>query len=148
MNLDIKIECLREPNLLFGGGETGVEPRRIMAKAGAADSAAPKEIRIGLVGPSQEVQLAGRWLPRLNNVAIAREKSARAGTHQDTAKGSGSGRCAFGRSRVASRHAERCAMWRSNLGDNEKGFADVGERGAGSRELLADAQAQQVRRHL
>ncbi|MFZ0246021.1 hypothetical protein [Candidatus Binatus sp.] len=77
MNLDIKIECLREPNLLFGGDEPGVEPRRVMAKAGAADSAAPKEICIGLVGPSAEVQLARRWLPRLNNVAIAREKNAR-----------------------------------------------------------------------
>ncbi len=77
MNLDIKIECLREPNLLFGGDEAGVEPRRVMAKAGAADSATPKKICIGLVGPAQEVQLARRWLPRLNNVAIAREKSAR-----------------------------------------------------------------------
>lgn len=77
MNLKIKIECLREPNLLFGGDQTGVEPRRVMAKAGAADSAAPKEIRIGLVGPAQEVQLAQRWLPRLNSVSIAREKSAR-----------------------------------------------------------------------
>jgi hypothetical protein len=77
MNLDIKIECLREPNLLFGGDEAGVEPRRVMAKAGAADSATPKKICIGLVGPTQEVQLARRWLPRLNNVAIAREKSAR-----------------------------------------------------------------------
>jgi hypothetical protein len=77
MNLDIRIECLREPNLLFGGDEAGVEPRRVMAKAGAVDSAARKEIRIGLVGPTDEVQLARRWLPRLNNVAIAREKSAR-----------------------------------------------------------------------
>jgi hypothetical protein len=77
MNLDIKIECLREPNLLFGGDEPGVEPRRVMAKAGAADSTAPKEICIGLVGPSAEVQLARRWLPRLNRVAIAREKNAR-----------------------------------------------------------------------
>jgi hypothetical protein len=39
-------------------------------------------------------------------------------------------------------------MWGSNLSDNEKEFADVPERGAGSRELLADAQAQQIRRHL
>jgi hypothetical protein len=77
MNLKIKIECLREPKLLFGRGETGVEPRRIIAKAGAVDSGAPKEIRIGLVGPAEEVRLARRWLSRLNNVAIARERSAR-----------------------------------------------------------------------
>jgi hypothetical protein len=77
MTLNIKIECLPEPELLFGGGETGVEPRRVMAKAGAADAVVPKDIRIALVGPEDEVQLARRWLPRLNGVAIAREKSAR-----------------------------------------------------------------------
>jgi hypothetical protein len=77
MSLNVKIECLREPHLLFGGGETGVEPRRIMAKAGAADAVASNEIRIGLVGPAEEVHLARQWLPRLNRVAIAREKSAR-----------------------------------------------------------------------
>jgi hypothetical protein len=77
MTLSIKIECLREPELLFGAGETGVEPRRLMAEAGAADNGPAGEIRIGLVGPSDEVELARRWLPRLNRVAIAREKSAR-----------------------------------------------------------------------
>ena len=77
MSLNIKIECLPEPKLLFGGNELGVEPRRIMAKHGAADKSAPKNIRIGLVGPAAELQLARRWLPRLNNMAIAREKSAR-----------------------------------------------------------------------
>ena len=35
-------ECLPEPKLLFGSGETGVEPRRAMAKHGAADKSAPK----------------------------------------------------------------------------------------------------------
>jgi hypothetical protein len=59
MNLDIKIECLREPNLVFGGDETGVEPRRVMAKAGAADSAAHKEIRTGLVGQAKRCNSLG-----------------------------------------------------------------------------------------
>ena len=49
MSLNIKIECLREPELIFGAGELGVEPRRIMAKAGAADKPAARKIRIGLV---------------------------------------------------------------------------------------------------
>ena len=56
---------------------TGVEPRRVMARAGAADTRASNGIRIALVGPAEDVQLARRWLPRLNGVAIAREKSAR-----------------------------------------------------------------------
>src|SRR5258708_6741395 len=77
MSLNIRIECLPEPKLLFGSNETGVEPRRVMAKHGAADKSAPRELRIGVVGPVAEVQIARDWLPRLNRMAIAREKSAR-----------------------------------------------------------------------
>jgi hypothetical protein len=77
MNATIKIECLAEPELLFGSGQTGVEPRRVMAKAGASDAVFARQIRIGLVGPPDEVALARRWLSRLNGVAVAREKSAR-----------------------------------------------------------------------
>lgn len=77
MTLKIKIECLPEPELLFGGGHTGVEPRFVMAKAGTTSAVSSKDIRIGLVGPPEEVNLARRWLPRLNNVAIAKEKSAK-----------------------------------------------------------------------
>src|SRR6266513_1811399 len=77
MTLSIKIDCLREPTLVFGGGALGVEPRRAMAKYGAADIAFASEVRIGLVGAAPDVQLARLWLPRLNNIAIAREKSAK-----------------------------------------------------------------------
>lgn len=78
MSLNLRIECLPEPILLFGSNETGVEPRRVMAKYGAADkTVGPKELRIGIVGPAADVQLTRRWLPRLNGLAIAREKSAR-----------------------------------------------------------------------
>lgn len=77
MNANIRIECLPEPELLFGSNQTGVEPRRVMTKAGAADIAPSSQVRIGLVGPREEVELARRWLPRLNGVAVAREKSAR-----------------------------------------------------------------------
>ncbi len=76
MSLNIRIECLPEPKLVFGGNETGVEPRRVMARYGAADKSALREIRIGIVGPATEVQMARDWLPRLNRMAIAREKSA------------------------------------------------------------------------
>jgi hypothetical protein len=77
MTLQIKIACLPEPRLVFGGGTIGVEPRRVMAKAGAADVAARHEIRLGLVGPAAEVRLARTWLHRLNSVAIAREGNSR-----------------------------------------------------------------------
>jgi hypothetical protein len=77
MSLNIKIECLPEPQLIFGGYVSGVEPRRVLAKHGAADRSAPSELRVGIVGPVAEVQLARAWLPRLNKMAIARERSAR-----------------------------------------------------------------------
>src|ERR1700756_978140 len=76
MSLNIKIECLREPKLIFGANETGVEPRRIMARYGAADKSVPKELRIGIVGTAADAPGARVWLARLNKVAIAREKSA------------------------------------------------------------------------
>lgn len=77
MTLAIKIECLPEPTLLFGGGVTGVEPRREMVTGGAADAATHNELKVGLVGGPSEIHLARAWIPRLNSVAIAREKSAR-----------------------------------------------------------------------
>ena len=43
MSAMIKIECLAEPELLFGSGQTGVEPRRVMAKSGAADAASARQ---------------------------------------------------------------------------------------------------------
>ncbi len=49
----------------------------MMAKYGAADISAATEVKLGLVGVAADVQLARRWIPRLNNVAVAREKSAK-----------------------------------------------------------------------
>lgn len=77
MTLKIKIECLHEPPLLFGRNIAGVEPRRVMAEAGAVDLSKSGKITVGLVGPPDEISLARNWLPRLNSVAIAREKNAR-----------------------------------------------------------------------
>lgn len=77
MTLDIRIECLPEPKLSFGANEAGIEPRRVLARHGAADKTAPREIRIGLVGPAAEVRIARAWLPHLNHMAVAREKNGR-----------------------------------------------------------------------
>jgi len=76
MPLNIKIECLPEPKLLFGSNQPGVEPRKMLARFGAPDRA-PREIRVGIVGPDDEVRLARTWLPRLNEMFVAREKNAR-----------------------------------------------------------------------
>jgi len=78
MSLNLRIECLPEPGLVFGSNMTGVEPRRVMGKYGAADkTSGVKDLRVGIVGQPADVQMARRWLPRLNSVAVAREKSAR-----------------------------------------------------------------------
>lgn len=77
MSMNIRIECLPEPKLLFGADEKGVEPRRLMARYGAADKSVPKQLRIAIVGPAAETQIAQSWLPRLNRMAVAREKNAR-----------------------------------------------------------------------
>ena len=77
MSPAIKIECLREPDLLFGRPMTGVEPRRIMARAGAVDHGNGEELSVGLVGPAEDIAIASAWLPRLNKLGIARAKSAR-----------------------------------------------------------------------
>jgi hypothetical protein len=77
MSPAIKIECLREPELLFGRRMTGVEPRRIMARAGAVDHGNGEELSVGLVGPAEDIAIASAWLPRLNKLGTAREKSAR-----------------------------------------------------------------------
>jgi hypothetical protein len=77
MTVKIAIECLPEPELLFGGGTRGVDPRRSMAAAGPVDEMPVRDVRLGLVGPTEEVNLARRWLPRLNGISIARERNAR-----------------------------------------------------------------------
>lgn len=71
--MKVKIECLREPKLSFGGGRTGLEPRRILGNAGPADSGRLFDIHLALVGPEAEVAAARQWLGRLNQFMAARE---------------------------------------------------------------------------
>jgi hypothetical protein len=71
--MKVKIECLREPKLAFGGGRTGLEPRRILGSAGPADGGRLFDIHLALVGPEAEVAAARQWLRRLNQFMAARE---------------------------------------------------------------------------
>ena len=77
MSLNIQIECLPEPNLLFGDNETGVEPRRVMAKPGLRTSLRRKNFALALSGQSREFRLPAHGCPGSTTCAIAREKSAR-----------------------------------------------------------------------
>jgi len=71
--MKVKIECLREPKLMFGAGRTGLEPRRVMASAGPVDGGHRYEIRLSLVGAQADVAAARQWLARLNYFMPARE---------------------------------------------------------------------------
>src|SRR4051812_19812876 len=76
--MDIRIECLPEPDLEFGNSAIGPEPKRALRNAGPFDrQETPEIIRLGLVGPVQEVALAKAWLPRLNGMLVSREGNGR-----------------------------------------------------------------------
>src|SRR5215469_3850202 len=75
---DVRIECLREPDLEFGRGLTGPEPKRVLKTAGPFDrQESPEIIRIGLVGPAGEVEAAKGWLQRLNGMLVSTEGNSR-----------------------------------------------------------------------
>src|SRR5712664_2641158 len=71
------IECLVEPQLSFGGGTVGTEPRATLPVGGPAGGEGLAEIRLGLIGPGQDVAIARRWLTRLNGLVPAKEGNAR-----------------------------------------------------------------------
>ena len=71
--MKVKIECLPKPKLAFGLGKAGLEPRRVMAKAGPVDGGRIDEIRLALVGLEGDVRAARPWISRLNNFMAARE---------------------------------------------------------------------------
>ena len=75
--MNVKIECLPEPKLAFGLGKTGLEPRYALAKAGPADGGRIHEIRLALVGPAEELEVARSWLRGLNHFRAARESNSR-----------------------------------------------------------------------
>jgi len=77
MSIDITIECLPEPMLVFGSGKVGVDPRSMMTRSGAADKIQGRDIQIGLVGAVSDIEIARKWLPRLNIMAAAHEKNGK-----------------------------------------------------------------------
>ena len=72
----LSIECLLEPELSFGGASKGFEPRKVLASSGPADVGRLHEIRLGLVGPEDDVVAVRRWLARLGGFLPARERNA------------------------------------------------------------------------
>ncbi|TFE25096.1 hypothetical protein E0F15_20450 [Frankia sp. B2] len=72
MNLDI----LDEPHLEFGGGNRHIDPRFGIATYGPADLGlddAPTNIRLGLVGPRDQLDGLRRWIERCRQPITAKE---------------------------------------------------------------------------
>lgn len=76
--MDVRIECLREPDLEFGHAGLSPEPKRGLREHGPFDQQeSPELIRLGLVGPAQEIEALRVWLPRLNGMLVSREGNSR-----------------------------------------------------------------------
>lgn len=73
--MKIEIETISEPELDFGHGRIGVEPRRMMAlpRPGPAET---RKLRLGLVGPEADVAATRAWLEGMARFRPAREPNA------------------------------------------------------------------------
>jgi len=77
MPIPIKIKCLLEPELLFSNGRRDVDPRRALSAAGPVDHRGLRTIRLGVVGLSEDVLAAGRWIATMGSFKPERERNAR-----------------------------------------------------------------------
>lgn len=76
--MDVRIECLPEPDLEFPSGARGPEPKRSLRQGGAVGRQGALDIvRLGLIGPPMEVTAAQSWLPRLNRMLVSKEGNSR-----------------------------------------------------------------------
>jgi hypothetical protein len=75
--INVRIQRLPEPRLAFGGGKSGIEPRRLLSDAGPVDNKRFAEIRLGIVGAESDVAAARAWLERLNGFLPAKEGNSR-----------------------------------------------------------------------
>jgi hypothetical protein len=74
----IRIEVLPEPELQFGKGVTGWEPKKALVKGGPLfESTEIQTIRLGLVALSEEVQSVRSWFHRMEGLILSSETNAR-----------------------------------------------------------------------
>jgi hypothetical protein len=73
----VKAEVLDEPELEFGGGNRHIDPRFGIATYGPADLLtpdAPRAVRIGLIGPADQLDGLGTWLERCREPIPAKDE--------------------------------------------------------------------------
>lgn len=73
--MKIKLQTIREPELDFGFGRIGIEPRRMLALPRGL-SASIGKLRLALVGPKSEVDATKTWLEGMSHFRPARESNA------------------------------------------------------------------------
>ena len=74
MKIEIEIETIPEPELDFGDGRMGIEPRRAMA-APRSSTRHPGRLRLGLVGAESDVAATRAWLEGMDRFRPARESN-------------------------------------------------------------------------
>jgi hypothetical protein len=73
----VKADVLDEPELEFGGGNRHIDPRFGIATYGPADLLtpdAPRAVRIGLIGPADQLDGLGTWLERCREPIPAKDE--------------------------------------------------------------------------
>ena len=73
--MKIRLKSLTEPNLIFGGNFTHIDPKIALAKAGPVDrrQSEIKRISLGMVGPEAEIDEALKWFSRLDKPLMIRQ---------------------------------------------------------------------------
>ena len=76
--MEVRIDCLREPDSEFGYGARGPEPKRVLKANGPLDrQESPEIIRLGLVGPSAEIEKCSSLAPAVQWTPISTEGNSR-----------------------------------------------------------------------
>lgn len=75
----MRLEDLGEPQLEFGGGACGVDPKGVLPDAGpfgATFESSTKTIQLGLVSLPSEVDAVRRWFARMHKLIVSNETNA------------------------------------------------------------------------
>lgn len=70
--MQMRLRALGEPELIFGGGQVGLDPRVALTKSGPFDARRNeiKTIRLGLVSPESEIVSIVKWFNRLDTLLV------------------------------------------------------------------------------
>ena len=76
MTIQMKIDVLREPRIEFSNAKTDIDPRRGLPKNGPSDNTGLRQIKLGFVGLSEDIDAAVAWLSRFGTFIPAKENNS------------------------------------------------------------------------